>query len=380
MRTWLFLLMIGGGAGGQGDALERVPLAKGSPGYKIRLCYALPEGTKAVEKPEGRKARLEKDDYFFFDVDGNGKWNDLGVDGWARHKMPLLLPLEEKTVFGASEFTWTVEADGSAVSFRRDPLRLSEGQRQVLVQFNQWRVMNGLPAVTIDQQLSDACNRHCAYMEKYSELTHEQDPAKEGYTADGAEAGKRSCIGEEGPVESVHLFYATFYHRLPLISPDTKQIGVGASQRYAAVDGLTRRDRRAWTYPVIVPGPNTFFHPTHFAHEAPDPLPEGAPPAGFPITLTFATGKITDAKVELRVKNEKGPVLPVYLSSPEFPANPKRPDNRMSICAIPRAPLKPVTTHWVKATYMLDGEAREHTWFFNTGRLGPAAVLRYLPR
>jgi hypothetical protein len=379
MRRWLILLAMWGGAGAE-DALERVPLAKAPYKYKISRNYPLPEGTAAAENPQSRKAKLEKAEYFFFDVDGNGRFNDLGVDGWARNKMSILMPLEDKTVFGASEFTWTVEADGSAISFRRAPLPLNEGQRQVLIQFNQWRLMNGLPAVTIDQQLSDACNKHCEYMEKNGELTHEQEADKPGYTKEGAEAGKRSCLGEEGPVESVHLFYATFYHRLPLILPSTKAIGVGSSAKYAAVDGLTRRDKREWIYPVIVPGPNTFFHPTHFAHEAPNPLPEGAPPAGFPITLTFLSGKITDAKVELRLKDAKGDVLTVFLSSPEHPANEKRPDNRMSICAIPRAPLAPMTTHWVKATYKLDGKECEHVWKFNTGRMGPNAVLRYLPR
>lgn len=368
-----------GGAGAE-DALERVPLAKDTYKYRISRNYPLPEGKTAVAKPEARRAKLEGARYFFFDVDGNGKFNDLGVDGWARDKMSILMPLEEKTVFGASEFTWTVEADGTAISFRRNPLPLNEGQRQVLIQFNQWRLLNGLPAVTIDQQLSDACNKHCEYMEKNGGLTHEEEQGKPGYTPEGAAAGIRSCVGEEGPVESVHLFYATFYHRLPLIQPSTKAIGVGSSAKYAAVDGLTLRDKREWIYPVIVPGPNTFFHPTLFAHEAPNPLPEGAPPAGFPITLTFDKGKITDASVELRLKDEKGPVLPVYLSSPEHPANEKRPDNRMTICAIPRAPLAPMTTHWVRAAYKIDGEAREHVWKFNTGRAGPASVLRYLPR
>jgi hypothetical protein len=381
MRRLLFLLVLWGGAGAEEDLPNVVKLVKKGPVYRVRRNYVLPEGVAAAEKPDVRRGMLDKSDFFFYDVDGNGKFNDVGVDGLIMNNMPYLLPLEEKTVIGASEFLWKVEADGSVVAFRRDPLPISEGQKKVLIQFNLWRVMNGLPAVTIDQQLSDACNEHCAYMERHSELTHEQDQAKEGFTTAGAEAGKRSCIGEEGPVESVHLFYATFYHRLPLIHPGTKAIGVGASVRYAAVDGLTRRDRRIeWIYPVIVPAPNSFGHLTHFAHEAPDPLPEGAPPAGFPITLTFAKGKITDAKVDLRVKDEKGDLLPVFLSSPEYPANPKRPDNRMSICAIPRAPLRPLTTYWVKATYLLDGKACEHVWKFNTGRMGPGSVLRFLPR
>jgi hypothetical protein len=366
MRRCLLLLLMWGGAGAE-DLPERVALAQGGLPYKTRRGYALPAGIEAVERPTGRTGVVEKLQFYFFDVNGNGRFDDLGVDGLALTNMPFLLPLEERTVIGASEFRWKVEADGSAVSFRRDPLPLNDGQRQVLIQFNQWRIMNGLPAVTIDERLSDACNKHCEYMERHG-MTHEQDPAKEGYTPEGAEAGKRSCLGEEGPVRSVHLFYATFYHRLPLIHPGTKAIGVGASARYAAVDGLTRRDQRAWTYPVIVPAPNSFGHLTHFAHEAPNPLPEGAKRAGFPITLTFASGKITGATAELRLGSAKGAVLETYLSSPEKPANEKRPDNRMAICVIPREPLRAMKTYWVRVAYLIDGEPREHEWRFNTGR------------
>ena len=37
------------------------------------------------------------------------------------------------------------------------------------------------------------------------------------------------------------MFYASFYHRLPLIYPGTKSIGIGTSRRYTAADGLTLR-------------------------------------------------------------------------------------------------------------------------------------------
>ena len=50
---------------------------------RIRRSYALPDDRSAVEKPVARKGTLEKRLFFFFDVDGNGKFNDLGVDGWA---------------------------------------------------------------------------------------------------------------------------------------------------------------------------------------------------------------------------------------------------------------------------------------------------------
>ena len=91
------------------DLPHKVRLGRGAPGYAMHRYYALPEGVSAVAKPAARKARLEKSYFFFFDVDGNGKFNDRGVDGWALAKMPAMLPLEKKTVIGASEYTWRLE-------------------------------------------------------------------------------------------------------------------------------------------------------------------------------------------------------------------------------------------------------------------------------
>ncbi|MHC4818333.1 MAG: CAP domain-containing protein [Planctomycetota bacterium] len=374
MRGWLIAgLILAAGAGAE-EPGRQVRLSSGRLSYRIRRAYALPFDKSAVEKPVARKGTLEKRLFFFFDVDGNGKFNDLGVDGWALSKMPYMLPLEEKTVIGASEFHWDVAEDGSLIRFRIQPLPLNAGQKRVLIQFNQWRFMNGLPAVTIDQKLSEACNKHCAYMERHG-MTHHEEPGEQGYSEDGAEAGRRSCLGEDGPVQSVHMFYASFFHRLPFVYPGTRSIGVGSSKRYTAVDGLSLRDRRPWTYPIIVPAPNSFGHLTHFTPELPNPVPPELKLPGFPITLTFDTGTITDVRARLRLKHARGKEVPILVSSPEHPASKKRPQNRQTICIIPRVPLAPMRTWWVKVTYRLDGADKEHIWTFNTGRRGPGPVV-----
>jgi len=374
MRKWLWVLVLVGGAGAQEEFGEAVKLASSRPRYVVRRGYALPAGVTAAEKPEARKGRLDKDDYFFFDVDGNGKWNDLGVDGWALNRMPYMLPLEDGTVIGASRFFWRMEEDGSALRFRREPLPLSPEAKKVLIEFNTWRMMNGLPAVTIDERLSAACAAHCAYMERNG-MTHEEEQGKEGFSPEGAEAGKRSGRGEDGPINAVRMFYASFYHRLPLADPGTKAIGVGASERYAAVDGISLRDRRAWEWPVIIPAPNSFGHPTFFSPEAPNPLPEGLQWGGFPITLTFDGGAITEARAELRLKSAKGKTVDVVVSSPERPANERRPDNRKTICVIPRVPLAPMKDWWVKVSWKRDGKDESREWMFRTGRAGPGPVV-----
>jgi hypothetical protein len=65
----------------------------------------------------------------------------------------------------------------------------------------------------------------------------------------------------------------------------------------------------------------------------------------------------------------------VLVSWPGHPANPKRQDNRMSICILPREPLRPQGDYRVHVAYKLDGEPRDLTWVFRTGPAGPQPML-----
>jgi hypothetical protein len=355
------------------------------PKYRLRRNYALPEGVEAAAKPRIVQGRLGKDITYFVDVDGNGKFNDWETDGWSLSKMPYMLPLEKKTIIGVREVTWDVAEDGKSVRYRLTPLEITPAQRHILIQFNVWRMMNGLPAVTVDRELSLGCTKHCEYME-LNGFEHEEEEGKPGYSPEGARAGLRSCLSQMNPWTSVVMFYATFYHRLPLIDPATRAIGIGHSKRYSAMDGITLRKERPWRDPIVVPAPNTFHHPTHFALEIPSPHPEDMQP-GFPITMTFRSGKISGVKARLwrrfskRERRRRGDQrdeeeLVVLVSWPGHPANPKRPDNRQSICILPREPLRPQREHRVEVTYELDGEPREAKWVFRTGPAGPGPMLR----
>ncbi|MHC4134891.1 MAG: CAP domain-containing protein [Planctomycetota bacterium] len=355
--------------------------------YELRRNYALPVGVEAAAKPHVRQGRLGRDVTYFIDVDGNGKFNDWGIDGWSLSKMPYVLPLEKTTIIGVSNITWDVAEDGKYVRYRLTPLGITPAQRHILIQFNLWRMMNGLPAVTVDQELSIACTKHCEYMERNG-FDHREEEGKSGYTPEGAKAGRRSCLSEMNPWTSVVMFYSTFYHRLPLIDPATRAIGIGKSKRYSAMDGLTRREERAWRYPIIIPAPNTFHHPTHFALEIPSPHPDDMKP-GFPITMTFRSGAITEVRARLwrkfskaqRKQQKKGEKqeeeeISVLVSWPGQPANPTRPDNRNSVCIIPREPLRPQGDYRVHVTYKLDGEPRDRRWVFRTGPAGPGPMLQ----
>jgi len=365
--------------------MKKVRLSRATRKSKFRFAYALPEGRTAVEQPPTKKARLGRDEVLFFDVDQNGVWNEIGIDAWALPKMPYALPLEEETILGNAYVKWAPSADGKTLSYSVRRLPVSPAQLAILKKFNSWRMMNGLPAVMIDTELSDHCAKHCAYMEKHG-FEHGEEKAKPGYTAEGAAAGRRSCLSETNPRSAVTMFYATLFHRLPLMHPGTSAIGIGASKRYSAIDGLTRKKARRWQYPVVVPAPNTFAHPTHFAPELPRAHPDGMR-CGFPITMTFDRGRITAVKATLhrrlgkrerkakRIAEERVALL---VSWPGHPANPKRPDNKHTICLIPKKPLHAMHTYRVNVRYALDGEPTERTWSFNTGRAGPAPVVAAL--
>lgn len=371
MRVGICLVLLAAAAVAQEELPERARLSPATIRYTMRRNYPLPAGLVAAEKPGIRKGVLDKLEFWFFDVDGNGAWDDVGVDGWSLSKMAYMLPYEERTLFGVSNVTWRIARDGTRIDYRKEPLDLAPGQRKILVAFNQWRLMNGLPAVRVSPELTAACMKHCAYMERHG-FDHAEEEGREGYTPEGAEAGRRACLSQERPDRSVDLFYATFYHRLPLMDPATRSIGVGNSANYTALDALSDREPREWIHPIVVPAPNTFGHPTHFARETPNPgIPEGVR-AGFPITLTFPAGaRVTEAAAELRPKSRGGKLggpAQVLVSAPDAPANASRPDNRNSICVIPQQALLPLTMYQVTVRWKENGEPRSLEWLFSTGR------------
>jgi hypothetical protein len=329
---------------------------------------------KAAAQPVLRKGRVAGETVFFADVDADGHFDALGVDAWFVGGMRSLLPLEKSAVLKRSKIYWRVESDGSLVRFRAEWMEGSREQLEALRQLNGWRLANGLPPVSLGSTLSDACLKHCKYMERYG-MTHTEREGRQSYSPEGAKAGRHSCIGVVDPETSVLRFYASFYHRVPLMHPDTRVVGIAATRHFSCVDGISGRTPRAWRWPVIVPAPDSAGHPTRFGAEHPRPYPDGLQP-GFPITLTFPKGKIADARATLRLRSAEGRELEVVVSSPEKPANMDRPHTRKSICVIPCEALAPRTTYWIQVAWSEEGEPRGTEWRFTTGNRHPVTRLR----
>jgi hypothetical protein len=212
---------------------------------------------------------------------------------------------------------------------------------------------------------------HAKYMDRWGR-GHDEDPAKEGHTPEGAKSGKNSSVGPVPAENEIVYCYGSLYHRLMLFHPDLRRVGIGVGEKFSALDGMSAREPRAWTWPILIPAPGNDVVPLAFSGESPAPHPdvltslERQKEAGFPITLTFPDTKVTNAEAELRAGGPDGALVDILLSSPEKPANPAQPMNFRSICVIPVHRLLPATTYSVTVKYKRDGKDEVRKWEFRT--------------
>jgi uncharacterized protein YkwD len=106
--------------------------------------------------------------------------------------------------------------------------------KHLLARVNKARTEAGLSPVEIDPELSRACELHAQYsILNFAHPSlqglgmHNEDPKRDGYTLEGQRAGRNSVIANDGnPLAAVDSWLATLYHRVPLLHPSLKRIGV----------------------------------------------------------------------------------------------------------------------------------------------------------
>jgi uncharacterized protein YkwD len=255
--------------------------------------------------------------------------------------------------------------------------------KKVLDRINEVRRHAGVGIVKLDPVLGVGCRNHARYLVLNANhpateglKAHEEDDKLPGATPEGAKAGKSSdlAFGDFEPIDAVEGWFATLYHRVPLLDPRLKTIGFGCArgQRLnwiTVVDVTSGRANEKSTEPIRYPGDNQDNVPLEFASsEDPNPLPEKAGRAGFPITATFPDKMILH-EASGQLEDGSGKPVPFWFSSPEQVANKKIPQ-RNTICLIPKAPLQPETVHRVTISGKLAGETWTKTWKFRTGAAG----------
>jgi uncharacterized protein YkwD len=204
------------------------------------------------------------------------------------------------------------------------PSVFSDEQQAGLAAINDYRLIYGLPPLTMNAQLALAAQKHADYLDTNSvngttESLHEEKASLPGYI--GATLMDRArFVGytESGVAEDVSLTYGTVveaidklfdapYHRIPFLDPDTTELGIARTGHYTVLEfgkNLAQEPQL-----VVSPAANDAYVPTQFdGHETPDPLrihSSASYPVGYPIVaavtganvqrVTLQSAKLTDA-------------------------------------------------------------------------------------
>ncbi len=341
----------------------------------LRVVHRLPKDVKAIEHPAVRAAKIGRTTVLFVDVDGGGRFDDQGIDGWtlgvmpARARVHYVFPLGDKLVLGADEIQVRVASDGTSVDVTSLRTKLSPTERVGLARLNLLRVRNAWPPLPVDAVRSLACAKHVHYMTIHDAYAHEEVEGRAGWSKEGAYAGIHSVIDLQVTLaEAFERWFATLYHRWPLTDPRLTAVGVATGGGYAMCSPLVDKRDDRWVWPVLVPAPESEGQPTRAGKELPMPYPAGEV-AGYPITLQFPEwrSRVSEVRAVLRKKGASGPEVPCRLSWPGVPANPARERNDGTICLIPKRPLAARTSYWVRVSYTWREKPEQRTWTFRTG-------------
>jgi len=391
------LVCVAGAARAEGEPKKDFPksarLAKSRIKALPLYAYLLPKGEQVTDEPAAVSGTVAQTKLIFVDVNGNGSFGDVGIDGWmpAAKGHTYMLPLEAWiAVAGGRAFLW-FGPESKTLRYRFEPLAFPtakgvEGARhkgdlgpaqldvpQGLEAWNRLRMLNGLCPVYLDPDLTRGAMLHAIYQVRHG-TGHVEEEGKKYYTEPGAESAKHASIGTRALVEEVVGVYRTFYHRIQLYNPDTRGAGVGSGANSTVIDGTRGREKRAWAWPVIIPAPGTAGVGRAFDDELPTVHDDffarggGQRAGGFPITLSFPTRQVKDVTAELRIGGPEGKPVPFLLSWPEKPANARFPNNLKSICLIAEKNLKGGSTFWVKVNYRYRGKPGERIFTFRTAR------------
>ncbi|MHC4134649.1 MAG: CAP domain-containing protein [Planctomycetota bacterium] len=376
-RSWTF--RTGGGSGGRPkEEPAKRTLKESAPLRPQRLkrppLFFYEPGAPAVPAPAGRRATLARHQVVFVDLDGNGRFSDLGTDGWMLRGNRYVLPLEERIVLGDQEIELVVEP--GQVRFTRSTVPVRKRYRKALVRWNAIRKRHGLPPATFRLEFCKRCESHARYMD-LNGMRAREDPAHRGYTEEGDRVGRRAAIvGLADLDDALDFCVRRFGGSRVIFSPHAWEAGVGAGGANAVLDPIAKPRRRAWRWPVIVPAPEREGSPVASAATTPvlfpDVLRDAAEVgrAGAPIMLFFEEGQadFDNVEAELREGGPNGKRADVLIAWPKRPAYRAVRRNYHAILVLPRKRLRKRTRYDVVVRTTLRGKTGEHRWWFRTGR------------
>lgn len=296
-------------------------------------------------------------------------------------------------IYQPHDTTWRFTVDGGALTALPSPGR--EAQR-AQARLNQLRRQVGLPLVALSESLSSAARSHAAYLvrnpQQYEVGAHNEVTGRLGFTGRtpsertgywGWLEGTGEVIAQDARAEdAVDLWMATLYHRLPLIDPDTSQIGYGwAGSGQGGYNVLVAGMRGGEAKAIAWPSPGMQnVDPEWDGLEVPDPLAlyDLTGPVGYPISLTWG-GEVYDLRLTAASLSGPAGEVPLLRYDPSIDSN-----LQDSVAVIPRDPLLPSTTYVVNLSGLIDqGEGMREfreSWSFKTAPSASPAIDGYARR
>lgn len=245
-----------------------------------------------------------------------------------------------------------------------------EDYEKALRRLNDWRTSLGHTPVTLAPELSRACEEHALYCATNGELTHDQDAKKPGASASGAKAGKCSELTYAPTMDAaLPAFASTFFHRISMLSPLARRVGMGLQQGIAALDAKSDAGSGSfdpWGWPV---DGTKDVPPAWLMGEWPSPIGDVDFPGevarnwGYPVSLTFPSDAVADVRAQLFVGDAE---LAAFVSSPEQPSHKTFPDNMNSILVMARSPMPAGAEVRVEIRCRYAGKPFERIWRFQT--------------
>jgi uncharacterized protein YkwD len=287
------------------------------------------------------------------------------------------------TEFEARWRAWIVPARGGLAqvldkaqnrSFSAEGLAALARLNQIRKKTFEGRV-SGIADVKLEREISDGAQRHAEYLAQNPEQAdkwpeaHEEYRDKPGYTPEGHWSGNHSNVvsGLQDPKEAVDGWIGTFYHRLPMLTPELLRIGWGLQDQMAVLDVNSFVTPPESDWMVLFPYDGMVDVPVHFqGHEHPNPVPEEPEQDfGYPITLQLGQTSRDQPSPEITLRLFEGKTeVPCWFSSPSKPTNPQLvPANAW--CLIPKGPLKSGASYTVSAEWYSGGKKVD--WSFRTG-------------
>ncbi|HVR86643.1 MAG TPA: CAP domain-containing protein [Planctomycetota bacterium] len=322
--------------------------------------------------------------FVIVDANGNGSYNDVGVDGVAWEGRSWLFPLpaeSERWCSATMEFTGLQFGSlGEAPTIKGRPIATTVASAlPILKGVNEERAQIGLTPRPEDEKLSADLQKHCKYMAMNNTLTHAETRGKPGYSEEGNQAGLRSILGQGSPPDLIaENMVGTYFHRQDVIRPGTQAFGVGVEGAFTGIDGrssLAKVPEHCW--PVLCPVPGQSGVGTTYGKEAPDATP-GDSSAGYPITVYFGTSNLKLKEHRLTalapgamqmpagMKLPPGTPVECYAFDPGQGASADMTRYQACVCLIPKDPLKVNVDYEVSMTVDVAGKPWSKTWRFST--------------